>query len=606
MEAPQQRRRRPAATYGKPVRKRFSDFGEIFSPVASPKAREELPEDQRTTSTGATKVIRASSTKTLVTTTAKMAKAQGNPEKENQTINIPPSANSGEANLSTKATEKKGQMTSKGKNKRPSPASAVTSPPKHHKVFDFNLSDDELIQPQTTTWHPKGGDEFDVPSSDEEHITVQKKVPPRRPSRAPGAPTSMKKFAKEIKPGVADLSTRDSKLVRNDPPPKKQGKQGKQVPTSKNITATSKVVKPPSSKPSKILKTSEAPKAKSSKASKALKTSSTAPPGLEQTAANPSTTLFTVDIVKSVPQKPCATRPESRQPPVEPEVLGGQYLDQTAPRTKSTQTKPLVGSNNEPTMPHKPTLPKRIRRVASVPLPIILDGSPCPKTPPSPQRSPQLARRNSTPYSSGILPQVDGLSNNNQLSAESKGLKRSRGTVPRISEILVEESAPRRRRLIDRLGAGAPQPDMMDLFSSDSSDDYSEEENSQSQNIYDSQIVDTIMDRQPQELVTESLVKPIYSNGRIGPKVTYARQRSFRTEDLDGNALFNTPLIMAQQQRNTALEEDEGLEGDTGSKMMKSIHELREAGVNNRFLDDIEELFGDIEGDTSLGRQRSG
>lgn len=602
MEAPQQSRRRPAATYGKSVKKRYSDFDEIFSSATGSSKPKEPSDDQRMASTGATKMMQTSSTTTLVTTAAKTVKAQKNQEKENRTMILPSSTNGGKANLLVESAEKKAQATFKGKNKRPSPASAVTSPPKHHKIFDFDLSDDDNVQPQITTWQPKGNDEFDVPSSDdEESIAIQKKVLSRRLPKAPAASASMRKFAKEVKPGVADPSARNGKLVRQDILPRKKEKQ---IPAGKSIT-TSKVTKPSSAVP-KV----------ASKLSKAPKNSNTAPPKSEQIVTDTSAVLFAVEIINPEPPRSRVTRSQSRQPSVEPEVLQGQQPDQTVPHTKSTQTRPQVSSGNGSTLPHKPTVAKRMRKVVSVPLPAILDESPRVSTS-SHQLPPQIVRHDSIPHSPEIFPQIDGLSGkDSQLNAEPKGSEKIRGAFPRISEVFqngVEESAPRRRRLIDRLGTATSHLDLMDSSSSEGSDDYSEEEHSpflqptsQSRDTFGSQVLDTFMAEQSQEFVTEPLVKPVYSNGRIGPKITYARQRSFRTEDLDENALFSAPLIMAQRQHNTGLEEDEGLEGDTGSKMMKTIHELREAGVNNRFLDDIEELFGDIEGDTPLSRRRSG
>ncbi|KAL7266172.1 hypothetical protein RUND412_011291 [Rhizina undulata] len=96
--------------------------------------------------------------------------------------------------------------------------------------------------------------------------------------------------------------------------------------------------------------------------------------------------------------------------------------------------------------------------------------------------------------------------------------------------------------------------------------------------------------------------------GRAGPRITYARQRSFKAdESLNENDIFNAPLVMAQQfsssrQIDTGLENEE----DNSTGRMKSIHELREAGVNSRFMDDIEELFEDIKVNIPLGRRRSG
>lgn len=582
MEAPQQRRRRLAATYGKSVKKRYSDFsvGDTFSSAtSSPKPREE----QRTTSTGVSKTIRSSTI--LVTATATTVKTQ---EKDHQQIKPPPLANGGEAYLLARPTEKRTQPTLKGNNKRSSPASAVASPSKHLKVFDFDSSEDDIGQPRKTAFHPKGNDEFEVPSSDEESITIKKKTLPQPSSRTLSAPTSVKGFAR-VKPGVASLSARDNNPFQNNPLPKEQRKQ-----ITKSAPTTSRVVKFPSF-------------SKALKPSKSLKSLDTAPP---ESPTGPSISLVNVEIDELASQRSRITR---SQPGVESEASKERQPDQKVSRAALIQMGPQMGSSDGLAKTPKSTVTKRARRVLSVPPPVICDESPRPPSPPSLQALPQATRRDSILCSSGILSHVDEPpKKDKQQSAESGRPKRIRESVPRISEIFqngVEESAPRRRRLIDRLGAGVSQSDLMESLSSNSDgseEEYSESQSfSQSRDMPDSQMVDTATEGQSQESVTEPLVKLVYSNGRVGPKVTYAQQRSFRTEELDENALFNTPLIMAQQ-RNTGLGESEELEGDTGSKMMKTIHELREAGTNNRFLDDIEELFGDIEGGTPLGRQRSG
>lgn len=550
------------------------------SATSSSKPREE---EQRTTLVGATKTIKSSTI--LVTTTAATVKAQKNQE-TNQTIKPPPLTNGGEANLLANPSEKRTQMMLKGNNKRSSPASAVTSPPKHLKVFDFDSSDDGVVQARKTTSNPKGNDEFDVPSSGEESLAVKKKTLPRPSSRALGASAGMRRFAKEVKPGVPGPHTRDNRLFRNNLPPKKGEKQT----STKRATTSSRVVKFPSF--SKAPKTSKTPKS-----------SNTAPPESEQAATGPSMFLGNVEIGELVSQRSRATR---SQPEADPEVTGERQPDQKA---RLTQMGLQIGSSSELVKPPKLAATKRGRQFVHVLLPVICDKT-RPPSPPSLQFSPQATRRDSIPYSPGIFSHVDKLSKKDkQHNAEPKRPQRIRGNIPRISEIFqngVEESAPRRRRLIDRLGTGASQSDLIESLSSNSDESEEEYSQPQSQNIFGSQIVDTATEGQSQESVTEPLVKLVYSNGRVGPKITYARQRSFRMEELDENALFNTPLIMASQQSNTGLDEGEELEGDTGSKMMKTIHELREAGTNNRFLDDIEELFGDIEGGTPLGRQRSG
>lgn len=578
------------------MKKQYSDlgFGEIFSSMGSPKQRGRLPEDQR--------MAQTEGTSTLATTTAKAAIAQGNQGEESHTINSASSttASSG-PNLLAGPIQKRVQNMLKGKHKRPASASAVTSPPKHHKVFDFPSGDD-VYQTHANTRYPKGNNEFDVPSSSDEEATIRTKALPQRSSRDLSTSAGMRKFAREVKKGMDNTSVGDIKSVQNGSALKKQEKQ---TSTSKNIRATAKVSKSTSSS-----KASEA-----SKPSTAFKAPTTAPPGPKQAASSSRMTSVTVEI-KSVSRRSRVIRPQSRQLSPKPELLEEQPVNQPVHRTqqKSVHLKPQITSISGPP---KSAATKHTRRVASVPLPVIPNKPSCLPPPPSLPLPSKADRRHSIPYSPSVFAHVDGLSNkSNQSGTEAKRVK----TTLRFSEILRDEvdelPVPRRRRLIDRLGAGIPGTNQLISISSDSNDDSEEEyceqlshSIPQPQSIFDSQsIVDTAMEEQPQQFTTEPIMNPVYNNGRIGPKITYARQRSFRTEELDENALFNTPLVMAQQpfrgHRNTGLE-DEELEGDTGSKMMKTIHELREAGVNNRFLDDIEELFGDIEGDSPLGRRRS-
>jgi hypothetical protein len=198
------------------------------------------------------------------------------------------------------------------------------------------------------------------------------------------------------------------------------------------------------------------------------------------------------------------------------------------------------------------------------------------------------------------------------MTAQPRGAKRMSEELSFSDEVEltnVEEVRPvRRRRLIDALGTSGPPIKAKPPSVSESiSGDESYHQNSQPQ-LLDSQ-PESIFDFQSQFHPAEPVLKPTYTNGRMGPKVTYSRQRSFRAdENVDENDIFKIPLLMAPSPFGKSNMIDEGLEEDVSSKkiMMKSIHELREAGSNHRFLDDVEELFSDIENKTSLGRKRSG
>ncbi|EON66563.1 hypothetical protein W97_05808 [Coniosporium apollinis CBS 100218] len=104
-----------------------------------------------------------------------------------------------------------------------------------------------------------------------------------------------------------------------------------------------------------------------------------------------------------------------------------------------------------------------------------------------------------------------------------------------------------------------------------------------------------------------------------GPRRTYARERTYlEDKNVEGDLLlalpFDSPIIPKQPigngafgmpQRQPQFVEDEQEDSQGG---IKSIHELRAAGGNKRFLDDIESLLDDIEanGPSTVSRRRSG
>lgn len=99
---------------------------------------------------------------------------------------------------------------------------------------------------------------------------------------------------------------------------------------------------------------------------------------------------------------------------------------------------------------------------------------------------------------------------------------------------------------------------------------------------------------------------------RIGPKITYSRQRSFLTEDAQEDALFSQNMLpsalraLAVKENKSEEELSDDSEDDSQGKAVKSLHELRETGLNQRYIDEINGLFDDIEGDSPLSAKRSG
>lgn len=86
------------------------------------------------------------------------------------------------------------------------------------------------------------------------------------------------------------------------------------------------------------------------------------------------------------------------------------------------------------------------------------------------------------------------------------------------------------------------------------------------------------------------------SLGRGPIRNTYARSRSYLTEEIVGEESFDTPLLLGSTIQKSKPFFDEGLEDDEPKKGgVRSIHELREAGGSKRFLDDIEGYMEDVE-----------
>lgn len=115
------------------------------------------------------------------------------------------------------------------------------------------------------------------------------------------------------------------------------------------------------------------------------------------------------------------------------------------------------------------------------------------------------------------------------------------------------------------------------------------------------------------------------SSQESGPKITYARQRSYLTEDaLGGNEDFNMPIDIeldctkGRRRRGersvrpvkspplVSQDDESGVGGSSGGGI-RSIHELREAGEKHKFLHGIESLLEDLESkeSCSLSHKRS-
>ena len=195
------------------------------------------------------------------------------------------------------------------------------------------------------------------------------------------------------------------------------------------------------------------------------------------------------------------------------------------------------------------------------------------------------------------------------------------------SEDQYATSKPRQKRLVDTLYSSAhdlfhSEDDVTDEDSEDSSND----DHSRSQQSESSAINDTLTVQTSPGAESQSRGQPLHQHNSsqsaqtlpsllgVGPKVTYARQRSYLTDhDLDEAAMISTPVVPApvsqngdsrrrlsdrlhgSQSTNIYDDGDYGATEDSQSGAMRSIHELREAGGNVRLVGELEALLDDLE-----------
>ncbi|CCX15873.1 Similar to hypothetical protein [Tuber melanosporum Mel28]; acc. no. XP_002837230 [Pyronema omphalodes CBS 100304] len=184
-------------------------------------------------------------------------------------------------------------------------------------------------------------------------------------------------------------------------------------------------------------------------------------------------------------------------------------------------------------------------------------------------------------------------------------------TAPSYSQQLslfaYDESSPEpiarpRKRLIDVLGGGqdGPRKNSCSPFFSDG-DPEGLEDGAVSLNQETSLNEATILSLQRS------------TTGGRGPRITYARERSYRMNDATSledmlNIPMDTPLTPHEPARKKIEEHIQPMEVEEEKPrtQIKNIHELRAAGEYNRFVDDVEDLFLDIEGGATIGQKRNG
>jgi len=198
--------------------------------------------------------------------------------------------------------------------------------------------------------------------------------------------------------------------------------------------------------------------------------------------------------------------------------------------------------------------------------------------------------------------------------------KRSRDSGSSDREMERGPTPPRRRRLIDTLEVDwtvrRPKQRILEAEMDVDSDSGSVDDTpmitlTDSQPCTDSQNTDEVEDAAQAFQRGVGAIQSAPAFPQRNTRVTYARQRSFLTEEVkEGGDPFADPLLLPVRDfgrglRKAPVVEEEDDE-DHGSGMMKSLHELREAGVNKRFLDSVEGYFEDIERGFSIGQKRVG
>jgi len=197
-------------------------------------------------------------------------------------------------------------------------------------------------------------------------------------------------------------------------------------------------------------------------------------------------------------------------------------------------------------------------------------------------------------------------------------LAQGRSPAPRVlfkpagvSKSTKSPHKPSRRRLIDTLVEQAPEDE--DSSDMDEVGVEVEVETTQDQDMDDVQdpiLMDSMFTR-PQsrspETLNPSMSAPAsQSSQNVGPKFTYSRQRSMLAEgDFMDQLAFDMPSrpIADPSGRRGSIprlkplasfhEENEVDEAAAGSSI-RTVHELRQAGANSRFLDEVEDLIDRI------------
>ncbi|KAF7907618.1 uncharacterized protein EAF01_005204 [Botrytis porri] len=165
-----------------------------------------------------------------------------------------------------------------------------------------------------------------------------------------------------------------------------------------------------------------------------------------------------------------------------------------------------------------------------------------------------------------------------------------------------------RKRLIDSLVEQTPRQDLENEDDDDDDDDESgtEHDNSQLEDHFQHLNTSRAHSLAPEVPTFTAPVQASQGPPIAGPKFTYSRQRSMLVEeDMMEQLAFDMPLETPQNSQRrrgsipclkplSSFREEEQHEDEAASTAIRTIHELRQAGANSRFADEVEDLLDRI------------
>src|SRR3569833_1551255 len=308
--------------------------------------------------------------------------------------------------------------------------------------------------------------------------------------------------------------------------------------------------------------------------------------------------------------------------------------ERVAPSTAPKASKPNPAMKRKPSQPQSISRPSKKQRSSSPdcspqPQPAAKTSKQdakqslaaamiAPRSPATPPEDVTMKNAASTmPFSPGTVKTLDTLAVGARKSAApqkhiplrptAKSQIKSGSSAPKADAVpdplpkATQAPAKPRRRLIDALASQA------EASSEDDEEDNDSEQDMEPKNSRRSPAKDELISldhvspmpaspgpsrtRVPSRQVTLSTKKP-------GVKFTYSQQRTVLAEDpfdglATGDDLLSQPLLPNSQSNLSAFSFDDD-DGAATTGAVRSVHELRQAGANNRFADELDDILDRI------------